>query len=58
MKFSRSVSYMTFILKEVYDYLNLKTADGTYIYLIRTARKTNGVLKEKRDKLSHFMNNI
>jgi len=54
---SRSVSYMTFILKEVFDYLNMKTSDGTLIYMIRTARKTNPLIKEKIDKLQIILNN-
>lgn len=58
LKMSRSVSYMTFILKEVFDYLNMKTSDGTFIYMIRTARKTNPLIKEKIDKLQIVLNNL
>ena len=58
LKLSRSVSYMTFILKEVFDYLNLKASDGTHVYLIRTARKTSMELKEKCDKLRGEVNNL
>jgi len=56
LKLSRSVSYMTFIFKEVFDYLNMKISDGTHAYIVRTARKTTPELKEKLERLKVSIN--
>ena len=53
---NRSCSYMTFLMKEVYEYHFAKAEDGFYLYKLRNLNKeTNflkGNLKEKQDLLS------
>ena len=50
IKINKSVSYMAFILKEMYDFANLKTQDGTFLYQIKDARTKYTELKEKQAK--------
>lgn len=58
LKLSRSVSYMTFILKDIFDFVNMKTPDGTLVYLVRTSRKTQNDLIGKIENLKKALNTI
>jgi hypothetical protein len=51
LKLSRSVSYMTFILKEIYEYTTAKLGDETPIFGIR---KSYNDLVAMKDKLNHL----
>lgn len=46
LKLNRSVSYMTFIIKEIYEYLTYKTQEGIPIYKIKqTTEKISNLEK-------------
>jgi hypothetical protein len=47
LKLHRSVSYMTFILKEIYEYTIAKAQDGTPLYTLRNAKNDLITLNEK-----------
>ena len=53
-KLSRPVSLFCFLLKEVYDYINLKTLDGQYYFDLRTK---NNELQKYKDFLYLIENN-
>ena len=53
-KISRNISYSTLLIKECYDYLNLKTLDNVPYYELKAKNK---VLQEYKDKLSKLENN-
>jgi hypothetical protein len=60
MKQNRSVSYMTFFLKEIFDYFSLKTSDGMLAFKIRNIhneiyRLTHRILIEN-EKASMTLN--
>jgi hypothetical protein len=48
---------MTFILKEVYDYIVVKTNDDTPLHGIRKLSKRVHTLKEKINELNVLLNN-
>ena len=50
-KISRNISYSTLLIKECYDYLNLKTLDSKPYYELRAENK---LLQEYKDKLSEL----
>lgn len=54
LKINKSVSYMAFMLKEIYEFSMSKTADGTPIYLIKDAKVRLTALKEKLAKISEL----
>lgn len=39
IKINKAMSYITFTLKDLYDYLQMKTEDGTYIIWIRELKQ-------------------
>jgi hypothetical protein len=39
IRLNRCVSYMTFFLKEIYDYNSMKTTDGMLVYKLRNIQK-------------------
>lgn len=39
IKLNRCVSYMTFFLKEIFDYNSMKTTDGMLVYKLRNIQK-------------------
>lgn len=43
---NRTCSYMSFLVKEIYDYYSAKTSDGFYIYKLRNLYNQNLELKE------------
>ena len=53
-KLSRPISYFCFFLKEVHDYINLKTSDGKYYYELR---EKNEELQKYLDFLYLYENN-
>lgn len=56
LKLSRSVSYMTFILKELYEFSSQKTNDGTSLFSLRKAKKELNGLNEKLSILKSYFN--
>lgn len=56
LKISRPASYITFILKEIYDYLNLKAEDGTPIISLKRIKNEMIKIKEKVYKIKNFVN--
>ncbi len=55
LRLNRSVSYMTFILRDFYNYLFLKTEDGTKLYEIRAGIQDYDNLGEKIKKLKSIL---
>jgi hypothetical protein len=51
LKINRSMSYMTFILREIYDYYSQKTPDGVHLFTIRNFKNEIQSLSEKLNKL-------
>jgi hypothetical protein len=47
IKQNRSVSYMTFFLKEIFDYFSLKTSDGMLVYKLRNIQNVINKLTQK-----------
>ncbi len=47
IKQNRSVSYMTFFLKEIFDYFSLKTSDGMLVYKLRNIRNEVQMLTQR-----------
>jgi hypothetical protein len=47
IKHNRSVSYMTFFLKEIFDYFSLKTSDGMLVYKLRNIQNLINKLAKK-----------
>jgi hypothetical protein len=56
LKINRCVSYMTFILKEVCEFVCAKTPDETPLYSIRNLNRQVISLKEKIDNLNSILN--
>ncbi len=48
---NRLLSYCTFLIKDIFDYLNMKLFDGTYAYFVR---KASILLKKYENKLAKF----
>lgn len=55
LKLNRCVSYMTFIIKEIYDYYSLKTSDGTLVFKLRKAKANIQKLKEEAEKVQGLL---
>lgn len=49
LKINRVASYFTFILKEIYDYVNLTTGNGV---LVQTLKRYKNELLKSREKLN------
>ena len=47
LKMNRCLSYMSFFLKEIYDFCSGKLSDGTPAYKIRWTKNELNVLREK-----------
>jgi hypothetical protein len=47
IKQNRSVSYMTFFLKEIFDYFSLKTSDGMLVYKLRNIQNEVQMLTQR-----------
>jgi hypothetical protein len=50
LKVNKCVSYMAFMLKEIYEFATMKTADSTFIYVIRENRSKYTELLERQKK--------
>ena len=55
LKYNRNVSYMTFIIKDIYYYLLEKTDDGIYFYQLREYNRNLIVLDKKLERLKKFL---
>jgi hypothetical protein len=53
LKQNRCVSYMTFFLKEIYDYMSLKTNDGVPIYNLR---RVNNRIIQMSERIEYLHN--
>lgn len=51
LKLNRSVSYMTFIIKEIFTYVFITASDGTHVYTLRETLKESIALNEKIQRL-------
>ena len=51
LRINKIVSCMSFMIKEIYDFLNLKTKDGTLIVYIKKQKNDLNKLKEKNAKI-------
>jgi hypothetical protein len=56
MKLNKAAAFLTFIVKEVYEYLNLKTDDGALIFDVRNKYFEVEVLKKDLDSLNTHLN--
>jgi hypothetical protein len=55
IKINKTMSYVTFIMKEIYDYVNMKTSDGTLIMNLKKQKLELEKLKEKINKLNNLI---
>jgi len=55
LKLNRSVSYMTFIVKELFDYCTAKTSDGVPIFKLKEAKMKMDEIKNKIEKFSAYL---
>ena len=55
LKYNRNVSYMTFIIKDIYNFLLEKTDDGIFFYELREFNKQLIVLNKKLERLKKFL---
>jgi len=55
LKLNKCVSFMTFIIKEIYEYVNSKFSDGTLVLKIRLQIAEYNSKKEKIEKLKKFI---
>jgi hypothetical protein len=56
IKINRCVSYMTFMLKEKWEFFSLKTSDGVYIFKLRKILQEKNKLEEKLVILRNMKN--
>jgi hypothetical protein len=54
IKLNRCVSYMTFIIKEAWEYFSQKTSDGVMIFNLRKINDEKNTLKDKITKLQSY----
>lgn len=54
IKLNRCVSYMTFILKECWEYFSSKTSDGVLIFKLRKINKEMEAIKSEIAKLNNI----
>ena len=50
-RINRPISYLTFFIKEVFDYMNLKTTDGMYYYDLRNKSK---IMKDNKNIIERY----
>lgn len=50
-KINRPISYMTFFLKEIYDFMGLKTLDGVFYFELRNKNTELQKLKSQLEKI-------
>ncbi len=55
LKLNRSVSYMTFIIKELFDYCTAKTSDGIPIFKLKEAARKINDLKSDIEKMHKYL---
>lgn len=55
LKLNRSVSYMTFIIKELFDYCTAKTTDGIPIFKLKEVSNKIKGLKEDAEKMKKLI---
>ena len=47
LKISKTISFLSFIVKEIYDYANRKTEDGMKVSILRRIKIKTELYKEK-----------
>ena len=50
-RINRPISYMTFFIKEVVEYMSLKTSDGVYYYDLRNKSK---IMKDNKNIIERY----
>ncbi len=55
MKINRSISYMSFFIKDIFEYANAKGPDDTNLSLVRNAENEIIKCKEMQEKLIFVM---
>lgn len=55
LKLNKVVSYLSFILKEIYEYQTSKTPDGEYIYIIKEEKRNQMELLQKIEELKKLI---
>jgi uncharacterized protein (UPF0128 family) len=56
IKLNRGVSYMTFIVKECWEYFSLKTSDGFYIFNLKKLIKEKEKLIQDAENVKNLIN--
>jgi hypothetical protein len=56
LKINRSMSYLTFILKEIYEYATTKSIDGVYVSQLRLLRDEIAVLNKRLESYRKLAN--
>jgi glutaredoxin 2 len=54
-RLNRPISYLTFFVKEAYDYVKLQTSDGVFYYELRNKSEMLTKLKERVDVLKKLI---
>jgi len=57
-KSNKILSYMTFTIKEIYDFLTKKTSDGVLILYLRKQNYNLNKMKQKLNFLSNLLNKV
>ena len=57
LKINKAVAYITFIIKEIYDYINIKLNNTTYLCEIKKIRNEILNLKEKNKLIKNKISN-
>jgi hypothetical protein len=56
IKVNRVVSYVTFILKEIYEYATAKTSDEVYVSQLKLIKKEIIAMEERIDRYKRLLN--
>jgi hypothetical protein len=56
LKINRTLSYVTFVLKEIYEYATTKTVDGIYVSQLRLLKNEINGLNRKLDYYKRLLN--
>lgn len=57
LKINRSVSYMTFIVKELFDYFMAKTSDGIPLFLLKEYKQRMSNMREVVAYMQKYLKN-
>jgi hypothetical protein len=57
LKFNKTTSFLSFVIKEIVEFAVMRTEDGAYIYLLRRFYQKYRQLLEKQQKLKNLVLN-